>query len=344
MAAPAFGAPIIAAAVDLPAWAVASVNLADARLGARAISCSDEYFAPLSRMLDPQPAVFVPGKYDDHGKWMDGWETRRKRVAGHDWAIVKLGRRGTIVGVDVDTSHFTGNYAPAIAIEGTDASTDDPAALEAAVWTPVLASTTLSGNSHHLLRVDAPAAFTHLRVHIYPDGGVARLRVYGQPIGAFDDPAQTYDLAAMENGGRVVAWNDAHFGSANNILLPGRGENMGDGWETRRRREPGNDWCIVRLGAPGRIERIEVDTAHFRGNYPDRCSFQAARVDGGTDDSIISQSMFWPTLLGEQALEMNTVHTFAEGIAALGPVTHVRFNIIPDGGISRLRLWGKAAL
>ncbi|MBB5192994.1 allantoicase [Silvimonas terrae] len=327
----------------LPTWTNTTINLADPRLGALAITASDEFFAPLSRMLNPEPAVFIPGKYDENGKWMDGWETRRKRSMGHDWSIIKLGRKGVITGFDVDTSHFTGNYAPAVSIEATDCLSDDPAVLANATWTEVLTSTSLSGNSHHYLPASDASAYTHLRIHIYPDGGIARLRVYGQPVGAFDDPGKVYDLAALENGGRAVAWNDAHFGVASNLLLPGRGINMGDGWETRRRREPGNDWCIIALGAPGIVERIEVDTAHFKGNYPDRCMIQAARMEGGTDQSIITQSMFWPVLLDERKLQMDTIHAFADGIAALGPVTHVRLNIIPDGGVSRLRIWGKVA-
>ncbi|RIX49634.1 MAG: allantoicase [Rhodocyclales bacterium GT-UBC] len=339
------GAPIISPAADLPAWARQSINLADPRIGAQAIFASDEFFAPLERMLNPEPAVFVPGKYDANGKWMDGWETRRKRTTGYDWSLIKLGRRGSIRGFDVDTSHFTGNYAPAISIEATDSTSDDADTLAAAQWTTVLESTSLKGNSHHLLEIASSGTWSHLRINIYPDGGVARLRVYGQPVGIFDagQPEKIYDLAAVENGGRAVAWNDAHFGAAANLILPGRGINMGDGWETRRRREPGNDWCILQLGTPGIIERIEVDTAHFKGNFPDRFSLQAALMTGGTDQSIITQSMFWPSLIGEQKLSMDAIHSFSEGIGALGPVSHVRLNIIPDGGVSRLRLWGKVA-
>jgi allantoicase len=276
---------------------------------------------------------------------MDGWETRRKRSVGYDWSIIRLGRKGVIRCFDIDTSHFTGNFAPALSIDATDCDSDDPATLEAASWTRILPSVTLQGNSHHLLEIGNGATWSHLRINIYPDGGIARLRVYGQPVGVFDaaDPERIYDLIALQNGGRAVAWNDAHFGSASNLILPGRGVNMGDGWETRRRREPGNDWCILQLGAPGIIERADVDTGFFRGNYPDRCSLQAARMEGGTDQSNITQSKFWPLLLPEQKLQMDAIHTFTEGIAALGPVTHVRFNIIPDGGISRLRLWGKVA-
>ena len=183
-------------------------------------------------------------------------------------------------------------------------------------------------------------------MNIFPDGGIARLRVYGQPVGALEAaaPDQLVDLVAMENGGRPVAWNDASFGSSvTSLLLPGRGTSMGDGWETRRRREPGNDWCVLELGAAGTIEKIEVDTAFFKGNFPDRCSLQAAFVSGGTDRSATTQSMFWQTLLPEQKLDMDALHTYTTEVANLGPVTHVRFNIFPDGGVSRLRLWGKVA-
>lgn len=328
--------------VDLPDWARRSVDLANPRIGARALHASDDFFADVSRMLDPEPARFIPGKYDDNGKWMDGWETRRKRTAGHDWCLLRLGRKGVIRGFDVDTSHFTGNYAPAVSIDATVCDGDDVAQLEAAQWTEILPSTSLGADNHHLLESVSQAAWTHLRVHIYPDGGIARLRVYGQPIGAFERAGDgLVDLAALANGGRAVAWNDSHYGSVTNLLLPDRGINMGDGWETRRRREPGNDWCLIALGAPGEIERIEVDTAHFKGNYPDRCSIQAAFVDGGTDQSLITQSMFWPVLLPEQALSMDAIHTFGSEIARLGPVSHIRLNIFPDGGVSRLRLWGR---
>ncbi|NMG63601.1 allantoicase [Azoarcus indigens] len=332
---------IVAPAADLPDWARRSVDLANPRIGARALHASDDFFAEVSRMLNPDPAVFIPGKYDDNGKWMDGWETRRKRTTGHDWCLLKLGRRGIIRGFDVDTSHFTGNYAPAVSIEATVSDSDDVATLKAARWTEILPSVSLGASAHHLFAIASQEAWTHLRVNIYPDGGIARLRVYGQPVGAFDNPNLTYDLAAMENGGRAVAWNDSHYGSVSNLLLPDRGRDMGDGWETRRRREPGNDWCIVQLGAAGTLEKIEIDTAHFKGNYPDRCSIQGAFMAGGTDQSAVTQSMFWPFILPEQPLSMDAIHTFVGEIAAHGPITHVRINVIPDGGLSRVRLWGK---
>ncbi|WP_250512948.1 allantoicase [Caballeronia sp. INDeC2] len=319
------------------------VNLADPRLGAQALEASDDFFAPKERMLNPEPAVFIPGKYDDHGKWMDGWETRRKRTTGYDWCIVKLARPGVIKGIDVDTSHFTGNFPPAASIEGAHVAEGSPN--QSTQWTEIVPSTTLQGNHHHYLDVKAEQPFTHLRVNIYPDGGIARLRVYGQPQLDWSnaDRNQLVDLGAMENGAYMVGTNNQHFGLASTLLMPGRGVNMGDGWETRRRREPGNDWCIVALAQPGIIEKVEVDTAHFKGNFPDRCSLQAAYVKGGTDSSLVTQAMFWPVLLGEQKLQMDKQHFFESELAALGPVTHVRFNIYPDGGVSRLRLFGTLA-
>ncbi|ONC09421.1 allantoicase [Burkholderia pseudomallei] len=328
---------------NAPAFTRRYMNLADPRLGAKALFASDEFFAPKERMLDPEPAVFIPGKYDDHGKWMDGWETRRKRTTGHDFCVVRLARPGVMYGVDLDTSHFTGNFPPAASIDACVSDADTPP--DDAVWETLVPATTLAGNQHHYVDVSNPRAYTHLRVNLYPDGGLARLRVYGRPQRDWSRAArgELVDLAAIENGAYLVAANNEHFGPASRMLMPGRGANMGDGWETRRRREPGNDWAIVALARPGVIRRVEVDTAHFKGNFPDRCSLQAARVAGGTDASLVTQAMFWPMLLGEQPLGMDSVHTFETQLAALGPVTHVRLNIHPDGGVSRLRLWGELA-
>ncbi|MEZ5457251.1 MAG: allantoicase [Lysobacteraceae bacterium] len=316
------------------------INLADAQLGARVLAVSDEFFAAAERMLNPEPAVFIPGKYDAHGKWMDGWESRRKRVAGHDWCIVKLARPGWLKGVELDTSHFTGNYPPAASVEACDVEGEPHAGT---TWRPLLASVNLQGNHRHYHAIDDTQRVSHVRVNLYPDGGLARLRLYGRPDSAcvVADEDGRIDLIAALNGGTVIAANNEHFGPAARLLLPGRGVNMGDGWETRRRREPGNDWCIIALAQPGVVERVEVDTAHFKGNFPDRCSLQAAHLSGGTPTSLITQSMFWPSLMDAQPLQMDHVHAFQSELQAHAPITHVRFNIHPDGGVSRLRLWGR---
>ena len=332
-----------AADPDAPAFTRRHVNLADARLGAVALAASNDFFAARERMLEAAPAQFYPGRYDDHGKWMDGWETRRRRGPGHDWCIVRLARPGRIFGLDLDTSHFTGNFPPAASVEACFVAEGDPT--ENAEWFPLLPSTNLRGNSHHYFDIAETRAISHLRVNLYPDGGLARLRVYGAPVfdGAARNAEGLFDLAAALNGGVCVAANNEHFGPASTMLLPGRGVNMGDGWETRRRREPGNDWCLIALAHPGIIEAIEVDTAHFKGNFPDRCSIQAANVQGGTPESLVTQAMFWEHVLPEQKLQADHIHTFRSELAAHGVITHVRFNMIPDGGVSRLRLWGRPA-
>ncbi len=315
------------------------INLAEPRLGAEAIFATDEWFADKARMLKPEPGVFIPGKFDDNGKWMDGWETRRKRTEGYDYCIVKLGKSGTIRGVDIDTSNFTGNYPPAASL---DACYSYDGNVDEAEWVEILPSVSLNGDSHHFHAIEDQTSYSHVRLNIYPDGGVARLRIYGEPQCNWDqrDPADQVDLLAIENGGRAVTCNDEHFGSIMNLNMPGRGINMGDGWETRRRREPGNDWAIMELGHAGVIEAVQIDTAHFKGNYPDQCSIQAAYMKGGTEQSLVTQSMFWQEVLPPQKLEMDAIHDFAEKVKAIGPVTHVRINIIPDGGLSRVRLFG----
>ena len=320
---------------ELPAFASNAINLASPRLGAEAIFATDEFFADSARMLADAPPVFDPDTYDSNGKYMDGWESRRKRSGGHDFCIVKLGARGVIRGVDIDTSHFTGNYPPAASLE---ACVGEPR--EDTQWTELLAPVPLGPSAHHFHAIASDKAWTHVRLHIYPDGGIARLRIYGEPVPAWEgkDRSAVHELSLANNGGRIIAYNNAHYGSVWTLLTKGRGINMGDGWETRRRREPGNDWIIVKLGGAGSVERIEVDTCHYKGNYPDRCSAQAAMVS--SEQSVVTEAMFWPVLMSEQKLQADHIHDFTD-INKLGPVNHVKLNIFPDGGVSRLRIFGK---
>ncbi len=313
------------------------VNLASARLGAVAVYATDDFFADKARLLDDAEPVFIEGKYDDNGKWMDGWESRRKRGPGHDYCTVKLARVAHLAELEIDTRHFTGNYAPAASVDACLSRADDPG--DGADWQPIVDTTALAGNDRKIVAASRAGPFSHVRLHIYPDGGVARLRVYGRPV--LDAASgESIDLAASLNGGVALACNDAHFGSMHNLLAPGRGRNMGDGWETRRRREPGFDWVIVELGRTGIVERIEVDTAHFKGNYPDRCNVQAARVDAPDPVSVAARSLYWPVLLGERKLHADKVHVFDQ-VENIGAVNCVRLNILPDGGVSRLRVYGR---
>ena len=328
-------------APEVDAFATGLVNLLQPRLGAEVTFVTDDFFAPAARMIDPAPPVFLVDEYDENGKWMDGWESRRRRDAGHDYLVLKLGAPATARKVDIDTSHFTGNYAPAAMLEGCFSAEAAPG--DGADWKCLLPAAALKGNSHHLFELQDCGLITHLRLHIYPDGGIARLRLFGDIAFDWSSVAnQEVDLAALAHGGRAIAWNNSHFGPPDSLLAPGRGVNMGDGWETRRRREPGFDWVILRLGHVGRIERALVDTAHFKGNFPESCALDAALVTDGTEDTLISRSIHWQPLLPRQKLSADSEHVFTE-LADLGPVSHVRLNIFPDGGVSRLRLFGKIA-
>lgn len=329
---------------DAPDFVRGAVNLASSRLGARGLAATDEFFAPLSRMLNDDPAVFIPGKYDDNGKWMDGWESRRKRVPGHDWAVIRLAMPGRLQGFDVDTSHFTGNYPPHCSIEACFIEEGDPS--DETAWTEILPKHPLGPSAHHFIEVaDKDSVWTHLRLHIYPDGGIARLRAYGT---AYIDwskvpPDREIDLAYIFNGAKSLAWSDAHYGHPDKILNAGRGVDMGDGWETARRRGPGHDWAIIRLGHAGVVKRIVVDTAHFKGNYPDATEIRAISLPGHGDHfsaEEIAASESWPELLPRQKLQADHIHGYEAEVRDAGPVTHVRVAMFPDGGISRLRLYG----
>ncbi len=317
------------------------VRLEQPRLGSRVVYATDEFFGAKERLIEPQDPVFIEGRFDDHGKWMDGWESRRKRSEGYDYCIIHLGIPGIVHGVDIDTSYFTGNNPPSASIDGcvSDAMLPD----ENTVWQELLPAVDLQGDAHHFLAIEHDSATTHLRFNIYPDGGVARLRVYGEVRPDWDqmDSNELIDLFAIEHGGRAILCSDQHFGTKHNLNLAGRGVNMGDGWETARRRTPGNDWVILRLGHPGHIEKVEIDTAHFKGNYPDRVELRAALVTDERD--LESSSAAWAVLLPKSKLDLDMQHFYTDALQDVGAVSHVRLNIFPDGGISRVRLYGNIA-
>jgi allantoicase len=324
------------------------VDLASERLGGRAIEANDQFFAPKSNLLRPSKPIFIEGKFTSRGKWMDGWETRRRRTPGYDWCIIRLGLPGIIRGVVVDTSHFKGNYPSHFSLEACDLGGAPPYKVERAKvaspeteWIELLPKTVLAGDSQNEFPVAQEGRFTHLRLKIYPDGGVARLRVHGEVVPDRTKIARPeIDLASIVNGARIIQSSDEFFGVPLNLLMPGLGKNMGDGWETRRRRGPGHDWTIVKLGVPGEIHRVEVDTSHFKGNFPESCSLEARDSKNG-DGSDVALLQYWNELLPRTRLKANARHVFRDQLADIGPATHVRFNIYPDGGVSRLRLFGR---
>jgi len=311
------------------------VQLEQPRLGTRVTFASDEFFGAKERIIDPADPVFIADKFDDHGKWMDGWESRRRRGPGHDHCVIRLGVPGVIHGFDIDTSHFTGNYPPQASIEACTSDLETPEE----GWVPLVPKTDLSGDSQHFLDARDNEIRTHVRLHIYPDGGIARLRIFGEIRADFTDVDGYVDLAAVEHGGRAIACSDEHYGSMHNLTAPGRGINMGDGWETARRRGPGNDWVIIALGQRGVIERAEIDTAHFKGNYPDRVSLEGAIFE--SDEQAALGDKEWQALLPETKLKMDQQHYFDEVLQPVGAVSHVRVSIYPDGGVSRVRLFGQ---
>ena len=270
---------------------------------------------------------------------MDGWETRRRRDGGEfDWCVIRLGVNGIVRGVDVDTAFFKGNFPASCAIDGcglTGVPTPDD--LARAEWREILPRIPLTGDAHNVFPIDGAPRATHVRLRIVPDGGVARLRVYGDVVPDWPRLAARgdVDLAAVEHGGLVVACSDMFFGSRHNLIMPGDATHMGDGWETKRRRGPGHDWTIVRLGTKGTIRRAEVDTRHFKGNAPGACSLEARGDDEAGE---------WLELLPRTPLQPHARHTFEHEIRPIGDVTHVRFNIFPDGGVGRLRLFGRPAV
>ncbi len=318
-------------------------DLAASRLGGKVLYANDDFFAAKENLIQPGRGVFIEGKYTDHGKWMDGWETRRRRKPGHDWCVIQLAVAGKISGFDIDTNHFLGNHPPFASVDG--ARLEGPVSKEdiqngQIAWEPLLEQSTLEPGSQNLFAINSEKIYTHLRLNIFPDGGVARLRCYGEVYKDWSKVAEDelVDLAAMLNGGRTLSCNDMFFSQMQNLILPGPGHNMGDGWETKRSRVPGNcDWVILQLAKPGVLKKILVDTLYFMGNYPDQCSLEGCYCKAGAFEAGTAE---WFPILPKCKLEADEEHCFEKEIVEHGKASHVRFNIFPDGGVSRLRLFG----
>ena len=315
--------------LDLP-------DLAAEGLGGAALLTNDEFFAEKENLLKPHEAEWKDHLYTDRGKWMDGWETRRRREPGHDWCVIRLGLPGVVRGVVVDTKWFRGNFPAEAALDAC--ALEGPLDLDqlaGAAWTEILPRSKLAGDSKNTFAIQHPARVTHVRLRIFPDGGVARLRVHGEIAPDWSRLLRhggPVDLAALEHGAVVISCSDMFFGSRQNLIKPGRAVNMSDGWETRRRRGPGNDWAIVKLAATGIVRRAEIDTTHFKGNAPGRCTLELARTDK------VDTAEWRPVLASK--LQPHTRHVF-DDLRRTGPATHARLSVFPDGGVARLRLWGE---
>ena len=322
----------------------ALIDLAAERLGGAVLAANDEFFAPKEGLIKASAPEWREGLYTERGKWMDGWETRRRRDAGEDWAIIKLGAPGIVRGVVIDTSFYTGNYPESASVEGCAmrGTPSVPALLSSDTpWSMLLPRTPIVGDAANLFAIpDSAERVTHLRLTIHPDGGVARLRVHGQVVADVEllAPGDLVDVAAVEHGGFVVVCSDMHYGHRQNLIMPGRATHMGDGWETKRRRGPGHEWTIVRLAQRAALERVELDTDHFRGNAPGACSIDYCDVADGTDLDAAPNA--WSPLLPHTPLQPHARFRWTSEVAHQ-TATHVRLNIFPDGGVARLRVFGR---
>ncbi|MFC6085696.1 allantoicase [Sphaerisporangium aureirubrum] len=311
-------------------------DLASRAYGGSVLAASDESFAERQSLILPGASTFRPHTFGARGQVYDGWETRRRRDPGHDWAIIRLGLPGIVRGVVVDTAWFTGNH-PAFASVEACAADGHPTVAEVqhATWTEIVPKSPLTGDTAHEFAVEHPHRVTHLRLNIHPDGGVARLRAHGEVI---PDPARyeglTTDLAALENGGLVIACSNEFYSSPSNVLAPGLPRTQAEGWETARRRDDGNDWLIIRLGLPGVIHLAELDTTNLVYNAPASATLTATHLQPGAPLEDAS----WFPLLEKTRLQPDTRHHFR--LPTPPPATHVRLDIHPDGGLGRLRLHG----
>lgn len=291
-------------------------DLASRALGGSVVFANDELFAEKENLIKPGPAESSDA-FGHKGKVYDGWETRRRREPGNDWAIVRLGVPGVVRGVVIDTAYFTGNYPPHASVEGAEVS-GYPDPWEISEWVPLLGRVPLLGDTANRFEVASDQRVTHVRLSIHPDGGVARFRVHGEPR-----PEPQVGSVDLASGGTIVDCSNRFYSAPENLLKPGPPTHMGDGWENARRRDDGNDYVVVDLAAPGRVKRVEIDTTYFVGNAPGWASLTSGSIE----------------ILPRTRLQPDTRHEFL--VSASAPISQVRLDVFPDGGVARLRVWGE---
>ncbi|XP_053603789.1 allantoicase-like [Plodia interpunctella] len=351
-------------------------EFASASSGGQVVFATDDFFAPCESMISDEEPVFIAEKFTEYGKWMDGWETRRKRIAGHDWCIIKLATKCVVRGLLVDTAFFTGNYAPKYSVQAACLTPEEEALLperqsqmgsacsdcnfekikrlNSEKWDEIVPVTPLRPGYEdtrlNYQKVVSDEIYTHLRINVYPDGGIARFRAYGEAKPEVPDSDQLIDLVSLLNGGTCLGYSNAHYGHPKNMIKPCKSRIMSDGWETARRLDrpnvievntdgtlkvPGQEWAVFKLGFPGRISKICIDTAHFKGNFPDSVKIEGAYFDN--NNWGFENEKTWRDILAPQKMSAHNEHWFD---CDSDVITHIRVTMAPDGGISRVRTFG----
>lgn len=309
------------------------------KLGGSVVSFSDEWFAAAENLIKPGAPIRDATRFTYAGAWYDGWETRRHNTAEADWVVLAMGvSSASLVGCEVDTAFFNGNHAPHISVEATNLAAG--ASIESAKWDEIIPKVECGPTQRQFFvreGGETEETYTHVRLRMYPDGGIARFRLYGRvhPVRPADI-SQEVDTASAGQGGVCVAFSDQHFGSVDNLLLPGRGHDMSDGWETKRSRTAGHvDWAIIKLGHKTNIGRVLVDTAHYRGNFPQYITVESIVSD---QEVVSCEDPSWEMIVGKSKTGPDAEHEYkVEG----GKVaTHIKFTMIPDGGVKRVRCFG----
>lgn len=316
------------------------------KLGGKVLKVSDEWFAAAENLIKPKAPIRDATRFTYAGAWYDGWETRRHNIEEADYVIFKMGvASARLIGCEVDTAFFNGNHAPFISVEAAYLNSDEEACgLGEDHWESIIPKVPCGPSQKHFFckEHETEKSFNYVRLRMYPDGGIARFRLYGSVVPVYPKLADAViDLASVKNGGVTIRVSDQHFGSGDNLLLPGRGHDMSDGWETKRSREPGHvDWAIIRLGSLSKLQKFVVDTAHYRGNFPQKINIKAVKVSN--DEKVPSyDSSEWTTLVPDSKTGPDKEHEFIPSKSDI--YSHIMLTMIPDGGVKRVRAFGSVS-
>ena len=264
-----------------------------------------------------------------------GWRTRRRRDTGHDWAILRLGVPGILESLELETDDDRPTH---ILLEGCSAPHTCPVD-KLKDWETLVSKSVLEDSSSHRFAITSGKRYTHLRLSIFPDGSITRLRALGHPVPAWmapgGAPPGSLDLAAVANGAELNDWSDSRSGVPTSLIYPGSRSDKTPGWTTRRRRQSGHEWVTIRLGAAGRVVGVTFDTEGLEGDIPAKVS-----LEGSSAEKVPAEGEWQGVLPAVPALP-NTEHHFSAEVEDNSDIRWVRLKLHPDGGMTRLRVWGE---